>query len=82
MLEQRVDPDEETADVRWPGPDPAKFLHRPGRAGRGSIACGELTGSAAATVYAAALENHEQRWLVGDTTRVLVVNPLPVEIDC
>ena len=83
VLEQRVDPDEESADVRWPGPDPTTFLHRPRAArGRGSIACGELTGSAAATAYAAALENDEQRWLVGDTTRVLVVNPLPVEIDC
>lgn len=82
VLEQRVDPDEETADLRWPGPDPTTFLHRPGARGRGSIACGELTGSAAAKVYAAALENDEQRWLVGDTTRVLVVNPLPVEIDC
>jgi hypothetical protein len=36
----------------------------------------------AATVYAAALDNVRQRWLVGDTARVLAVNPLPVEIDC
>ena len=82
VLEQRVDPDEASAEVRWPGPDPAEFLHRPGARGRGSIACGELIGSEAATVYAAALENPEQQWLVGDRTRVLVVNPLPVEIDC
>ena len=82
VLEQLVDPEDGSAEVRWPGPAPAQFLHRPGPQGRASIACGELTGSAAATVYAAALENHEQRWLVGGTTRVLVVNPLPVEIDC
>jgi hypothetical protein len=82
VLEQRVDPDEGTADVRWPGPEPAEFLHRPGPPDRRSIACGELTGRSAATVYAAALENPGQRWLVGGATRVLVVNPLPVEIDC
>jgi hypothetical protein len=82
VLEQRVDPDEEAAEVRWPGPEPSAFLHRPGHAIRGSIACGELTASAAATVYAAALKNQGQHWLVGDTTRVLVVNPLPLEIDC
>jgi hypothetical protein len=82
VLEQRVDPDEGTAEVRWPGPEPAEFLHRPGPPDRRSIACGELTGRSAATVYAAALENPGQRWLVGGATRVLVVNPLPVEIDC
>ena len=82
VLEQRVDPEDGPAEVRWPGPEPARFLHSPGPRGRASIACGELTGSAAARVYAAASRNHEQRWLVGSTTRVLVVNPLPVEIDC
>jgi hypothetical protein len=83
VLEQRLDPDEEAAEVRWPGPAPSGFLHRPGQPDRrGAIACGELTASAAATVYAAALENEGQKWLVGGTTRVLVVNPLPIEIDC
>ena len=82
VLEQHRAASDEAAEVRWPGPDPAGFLHRPGPRGRGSIACGELTGATAAAVYTAALENSEQRWLVNGTTRILVVNPLPVEIDC
>ena len=50
---------------------------------RGGIACGELTGTIAGEVYAAARVNPQQRWLVdGRTTRVLAVNPLPVELDC
>lgn len=54
----------------------------PLRAVRGAVACGELTGDAAAGAYAAALANSEQRWQVDGTVRVLAVNPLPVEIDC
>lgn len=71
-----------TATVRWPGPDPASFLHKPTNVVRNSRACGELTGKTAATVYAAARANPDQLWLVGKQTRVLAVNPLPVEIDC
>lgn len=71
-----------TATVRWPGPDPASFLHKPTTVVRNSRACGALTGKTAATVYAAARANPDQLWLVGKQTRVLAVNPLPVEIDC
>lgn len=82
VLEQLADEDDRSSAPRWPGPTPATFLHRPTGYVRGALACGALTGDAAATVYAAALDNPEQRWLVGDTVRVLAVNPLPVEIDC
>jgi hypothetical protein len=82
VLEQRADEDDRSTAPRWPGPAPATFLHRPSGYVRGALACGELTGDVAATVYAAALDNVRQRWLVGDTARVLAVNPLPVEIDC
>lgn len=70
--------------ARWPGPDPASFLHRPSHPeqARGASECGELTGDDARTVYRAALTNPEQRWLIDGRTRVLAVNPLPVEIDC
>jgi len=75
--------DEEQADVPWPGPSPASFLHPPRTRVRGGIACGELMGTIAGEVYAAARVNQQQRWLVdGRTTRVLAVNPLPVELDC
>lgn len=70
------------ATIRWPGPSPESFLHRPSGYARQAIACGELTGGDAAAVYAAARENPEQQWLVGGRTRVLAVNPLPIEIDC
>ena len=82
VLEQLADEGDRSSAPRWPGPAPTTFLHRPSGYVRGALACGELTGDAAATVYAAALDNSEQRWLVGDTVRVLAVNPLPVEIDC
>ena len=64
----------------WPGPDPATFLHP--ATTRTAIACGELTGPAALAVYRAALDNPGQRWRVDGTTRVLVVNPLPLGLDC
>ena len=79
VLEQRT---KATATVRWPGPDPDTFMHKPSTLLRSSIACGELTGKTAATVYAAARTNPDQLWLVGKQSRVLAVNPLPVEIDC
>lgn len=82
VLEQRAEVDDRSLAPRWPGPAPATFLHRPSGYVRGALACGELTGEAAATAYAAALQNHEQRWQVDDTIRVLAVNPLPVEIEC
>ncbi|MFT4165878.1 MAG: hypothetical protein QM650_11610 [Microlunatus sp.] len=79
VLEQRT---KDAATIRWPGPDPDTFLHKPSTLLRSSIACGELTGKTAATVYAAARANTKQLWLVGKQSRVLAVNPLPVEIDC
>lgn len=82
VLELRAYESSVKTTAHWPGPDPAVFLHRPRGYARQAIACGELTGDQAATVYAAARENPEQRWLVDGTTRVLAVNPLPVEIDC
>ena len=82
VLEQRVQPSDEAATLRWPGPDPASFLHPARSPGRGATACGDLTGVPAAAAYAAALANPDQRWLVDGVTRALVVNPLPVEIDC
>jgi hypothetical protein len=83
VLELRHEPaDDEEADAPWPGPDPASFLHTPKARARGAIACGELTGTTAAEVYAAARVNPQQRWLVAGRTRVLAVNPLPVELDC
>ena len=80
VLEQRADGSRAT--IRWPGPDPDSFLHKPSEIVRNSIACGELTGKTAATVYAAAQSNPDQLWLVGKQSRVLAVNPLPVQIDC
>ena len=82
MLELRADESGEPATTRWPGPTPESFLHKPTGYARGAIACGQLTGAPATRVYAAARENPDQRWLVGATTRVLSVNPLPIEIDC
>ena len=79
VLEQRT---QGTATIRWPGPNPESFLHKPSSVRRNSIACGTLTGSTAAAVYAAARANPDQLWLVGSRSRVLAVNPLPVEIDC
>ena len=79
VIEQRT---QGTATVRWPGPDPDSFLHKPSKSLRSSIACGALTGTTAAAAYAAALANPDQLWLVGNRSRVLAVNPLPVEIDC
>lgn len=72
------------APPRWPGPDPRTFLHKPSTAdgARGADSCGELTGDDALAVYRAALRNPEQRWRIGDETRVLAVNSLPIEIDC
>lgn len=81
VLEQRTR-DTETATIRWPGPDPDTFMHKPSKLLRTSIACGELTGKTAAAVYTAARSNPDQLWLVGKQSRVLAVNPLPVEIDC
>ena len=82
VLELRAYESSEKTTVRWPGPDPASFLHKPSGYARQAIACGELTGQQAATVYGAARENPEQRWLVDGQTRVLAVNPLPIEIEC
>lgn len=82
VLELRAYESSEKTTVRWPGPDPASFLHKPTGYARQAIACGALTGQRAAEAYAAARENPEQRWLVDGQTRVLAVNPLPIEIEC
>lgn len=66
---------EDPGSVVWPGPPPPDFLAP--SANRRFLSCGELTGTAAVTVYRAALENPGARWLVEGTTRVLAVNPLP-----
>lgn len=70
----------ETAVTAWPGPPPSGFL-APADGGR-VIACGELTGADAGTVYQAALNNPGALWLVDGVTRVLAVNPLPVGASC
>lgn len=70
----------EPASTVWPGPPPQSFLV-PTRARR-SNACGLLSGAPARAVYLAALDNPGARWLVDGVTRVLAVNPLPLEGDC
>lgn len=77
VSEPRPGRNEDPAVTPWPGPPPAAFL-TPTGTGR-AIACGELTGTDAAAVYTAALDNPGARWLVDGATRVLAVNPLPVE---
>ncbi len=77
VSEPRPGRNEEPAGRPWPGPSPATFLG-PTTTGR-AIACGELSGADADAVYAAALDNPGARWLVDGTTRVLAVNPLPVD---
>ena len=81
VLEQ-LDSTSDRATAVWPGPDPATFLHATTGSGRSATACGVLTGPAARTVYAAARGNDGQRWLVDGVSRTLVVNPLPLGIDC
>ena len=71
---------QEPATSPWPGPPPSDFLS-PTRNGR-VIACGELSGADAQTVYRAALDNPGARWLVDGTTRVLGVNPVPLPGRC
>lgn len=68
------------AVVPWPGPAPSGFLV-PTSAGR-SVACGEVGGADAGTLYRAALDNPGARWLVDGTTRVLAVNPVPLRSAC
>lgn len=68
------------AVTAWPGPPPATFL-APASGGL-VIACGELTGTEARTVYQAALANPGAQWLVDGVTRTLAVNPLPVGASC
>lgn len=68
------------ATVGWPGPPPAAFLTASTQ--RRSIACGELVADPAEEVYTAALNNPGARWLVDGVTRILAVNPLPLEDAC
>lgn len=77
VSEPRPGRNEEPAGTPWPGPPPSTFL-APATTGR-AIGCGELSGADADAVYAAALDNPGARWLVDGTTRVLAVNPLPVD---
>lgn len=67
----------ESAAAPWPGPPPSSFLAP--ATNRRFLACGELTGADARAVYQAALANPGGRWLVDGQTRVLGVNPLPVD---
>ncbi|MCB1266234.1 MAG: hypothetical protein KDB56_16955 [Mycobacterium sp.] len=71
---------QEPASTPWPGPPPSTFLI-PTRKGR-AVACGELLGADASTVYLAALDNSGARWLVDGETRVLGVNPVPLPGAC
>lgn len=76
VSEPLPDRNRETATVMWPGPPPAAFmLPTQGRA----IASGQLVGEDARTVYRAALGNPGARWLVNGSTRVLGVNPFPLQ---
>lgn len=68
---------DEPATVGWPGPAPTGFLAPD--PSRRFAACGELSGADAEVVYRAALANPGARWLVDGTTRVLAVNPLPLD---
>jgi hypothetical protein len=68
------------ATTVWPGPPPASFL-KPSNQSR-SVACGQLSGAQATTVYNAALDNPGALWRVDGASRVLAVNPLPVAESC
>jgi len=76
VYETATDGGGEPATATWPGPPLRGFL-APSTTHR-SVACGEITGAAADVVYRAALQNPGARWLVEGSTRVLAVNPLPV----
>lgn len=67
-------PDAPPAKVRWPGPAPDRFLHRGKRSAL--TPCGDLVGTAAATVYRAAVANPGQRWRVNGADVTLAVAPL------
>ena len=69
-----------TATTAWPGPPPGSFL-RPSNQSR-SVACGQLSGAQATSVYNAALDNPGALWRVDGASRVLAVNPLPVAESC
>jgi len=69
-----------TATTVWPGPPPASFLNSSNQSR--SVACGQLSGAPATTVYNAALNNPGALWLVGGVSRVLAVNPLPTADSC
>lgn len=71
---------QQPATALWPGPELSTFLE-PTKTGR-MIACGELNGIDAHTVYRAALDNPGARWLVDGATRELAVNPLPLPVIC
>jgi len=70
----------EPATTGWPGPPPSAFL-APSTGSRW-IACGELNADPAEVVYQAALTNPGARWLVNGATRILAVNPLPLQDAC
>lgn len=80
VYESRARASGEPAGAVWPGPEPESFLV-PTRARR-STACGPLVGAPARAAYLAALDNPGARWLVDGATRVLAVNPLPLDGDC
>lgn len=70
----------EPATTGWPGPPTSTFLAP--SASRRSIACGELNADPAKVVYQAALANPGARWRVDGATRILAVNPLPLQDAC
>lgn len=67
--------DLDTVGPIWSGPEPGTFLKPTGQ-GYGVEACGVLTGAAARTAYAKALDNPGQVWTVGPKQRQLVVVPI------
>jgi hypothetical protein len=68
------------ATTVWPGPPPESFL-APSNQSR-SVACGYLSGAAAAAAYNAALDNPGALWRVDGAAKVLAVNPLPMPDSC
>ncbi|MCB0976035.1 MAG: hypothetical protein KDB02_01135 [Acidimicrobiales bacterium] len=77
--------DPEAESVEWPGP-PLDEIDEPAPVGHGStdvLGCTEVTGSEAASLFSAAVENPLPRWNVDGTDRtIVVVALLPDEAAC
>ena len=64
-----------TPAAKWPGPDPGSFLKRVAPRSARS-ACGELSGKAAKTAYAAARQNPGGIWAYAGKRRAFAVVPV------